>query len=36
MQIPVDLRKTLASSILVTGGTTMLPGFIPRLHVVLV
>lgn len=32
LQVPVDLRKTLASSILVTGGTAMLPGFIPRLH----
>ena len=30
--MPVDLRKTLASSILVTGGTAMLPGFIPRLY----
>ena len=28
----MDLRKTLAASILVTGGTAMLPGFIPRLH----
>jgi actin-related protein 10 len=28
----VDLRRTLASSILVIGGTLMLPGFIPRLH----
>ena len=28
----MDLRKTLASSILVVGGTAMLPGFIPRLH----
>jgi actin-related protein 10 len=28
----VDLRRTLASSILVVGGTLMLPGFIPRLH----
>ena len=36
MQIPVDLRKTLASSILITGGTAMLPGFIPRLHAELV
>lgn len=35
-QIPVDLRKTLASSILVTGGTAMLPGFIPRLHTELI
>ncbi|KAF8896113.1 actin-domain-containing protein [Infundibulicybe gibba] len=32
LKVPVDLRKTLASSILVTGGTVMLPGFIPRLH----
>jgi len=32
LKIPVDLRKTLASSILVVGGTLMLPGFIPRLH----
>ncbi|KAF8272289.1 actin-domain-containing protein [Lactarius quietus] len=36
LKIPVDLRKTLASSILVTGGTAMLPGFIPRLHVELI
>jgi actin-related protein 10 len=28
----MDLRKTLASSILVVGGTLMLPGFISRLH----
>ncbi|KIJ14470.1 hypothetical protein PAXINDRAFT_135114 [Paxillus involutus ATCC 200175] len=32
LKVPVDLRKTLVSSILVTGGTAMLPGFIPRLH----
>ncbi|KAF9042016.1 actin-like ATPase domain-containing protein [Hymenopellis radicata] len=32
LKIPVDLRKTMASSILVVGGTAMLPGFIPRLH----
>ncbi|KAF5372771.1 hypothetical protein D9615_010125 [Tricholomella constricta] len=32
LKVPVDLRKTLASSILVSGGTAMLPGFIPRLH----
>jgi actin-related protein 10 len=31
-KVPTDLRKTLASSILVTGGTAMLPGFIPRLY----
>ncbi|KAF9466640.1 actin-domain-containing protein [Collybia nuda] len=32
LKVPVDLRKTLASSILVVGGTAMQPGFIPRLH----
>ncbi|KAG6916054.1 hypothetical protein DXG01_008627 [Tephrocybe rancida] len=32
LKVPVDLRKTLASSILLSGGTSMLPGFIPRLH----
>jgi actin-related protein 10 len=32
MQVPVDLRKTMASAILVVGGTPMMPGFIPRLH----
>ncbi|KAH9945081.1 actin-domain-containing protein [Epithele typhae] len=32
LKAPVDLRKTLASSILVIGGTPMLPGFIPRLQ----
>ncbi|KII85085.1 hypothetical protein PLICRDRAFT_116486 [Plicaturopsis crispa FD-325 SS-3] len=32
LKVPVDLRKILASSILVVGGTSMLPGFIPRLH----
>ncbi|KDR78976.1 hypothetical protein GALMADRAFT_63892 [Galerina marginata CBS 339.88] len=32
LKVPCDLRKTLASSILVTGGTAMLPGFIPRLQ----
>ncbi|TFK63128.1 fungal-specific actin related protein [Pluteus cervinus] len=32
LKVPMDLRKTLASSILVIGGTAMLPGFIPRLH----
>ncbi|TFK40187.1 fungal-specific actin related protein [Crucibulum laeve] len=32
LKVPVDLRKTLASSILVSGGSAMLPGFIPRLH----
>ncbi|KIO34497.1 hypothetical protein M407DRAFT_209681 [Tulasnella calospora MUT 4182] len=32
LKVPVDLRKTLASSILVVGGTAMLPGFIQRLH----
>ncbi|KAI6122255.1 actin-domain-containing protein [Pisolithus croceorrhizus] len=33
LKVPIDLRTTMASSILVTGGTAMLPGFIPRLHV---
>ena len=28
----MDLRRILASSILIVGGTAMLPGFIPRLH----
>ncbi|KAJ7592903.1 actin-domain-containing protein [Mycena floridula] len=32
LKVPVDLRKTMAASILVTGGTAMLPGFISRLH----
>ncbi|EAU85680.2 hypothetical protein CC1G_10952 [Coprinopsis cinerea okayama7 len=32
LKVPVDLRKTMAASILVTGGTAMVPGFIPRLH----
>ncbi|OAX37482.1 actin-like ATPase domain-containing protein [Rhizopogon vinicolor AM-OR11-026] len=32
LKVPLDLRKILASSILITGGTAMLPGFIPRLH----
>ncbi|TBU45685.1 actin-domain-containing protein [Dichomitus squalens] len=32
LKVPVDLRKTLASTILVVGGTPMLPGFIPRLQ----
>ncbi|KAI9000451.1 actin-domain-containing protein [Trametes punicea] len=36
LKVPVDLRKTLASSILVVGGTPMLPGFIPRLQAELV
>ncbi|EKM58531.1 uncharacterized protein PHACADRAFT_117568 [Phanerochaete carnosa HHB-10118-sp] len=32
LKVPVDLRKSLASAILVAGGTPMLPGFIPRLQ----
>ncbi|EJD06873.1 actin-like ATPase domain-containing protein [Fomitiporia mediterranea MF3/22] len=32
LRVPVDLRRTLAGSILVVGGTAMLPGFIPRLQ----
>jgi actin-related protein 10 len=31
-QVPLDLRKTLISSILIVGGTAMLPGLIPRLR----
>ncbi|EIW83785.1 actin-like ATPase domain-containing protein [Coniophora puteana RWD-64-598 SS2] len=36
LKAPVDLRRTLASSILVVGGTPMLSGFIPRLQAELV
>ncbi|KAI0775099.1 actin-domain-containing protein [Trametes elegans] len=36
LKAPVDLRRTLASTILVVGGTPMLPGFIPRLQAELV
>ncbi|KAG9039960.1 hypothetical protein FRB95_004432 [Tulasnella sp. JGI-2019a] len=36
LKVPVDLRRTLASTILVVGGTAMLPGFIPRLQAELV
>ncbi|PFH53156.1 hypothetical protein AMATHDRAFT_138123 [Amanita thiersii Skay4041] len=36
LRIPVDLRKTMASSILVIGGTAMLPGFILRLQAELI
>ncbi|KAF9524875.1 actin-like ATPase domain-containing protein [Crepidotus variabilis] len=32
LKVPRDLRKTMASSLLLTGGTAMLPGFIPRLQ----
>ncbi|KAF9647030.1 actin-like ATPase domain-containing protein, partial [Thelephora ganbajun] len=32
LKVPVDLRKTMVSTILVVGGTPMIPGFIPRLH----
>ncbi|KAF8688862.1 actin, partial [Rhizoctonia solani] len=31
-KVPVDLRKELISSLLVVGGTSMLPGFVSRLH----
>ena len=31
-KVPVDLRKALCSSILITGGSAMLPGFLPRLQ----
>ncbi|CDZ98092.1 Actin and related proteins [Phaffia rhodozyma] len=32
MKLPIDLRIPMASSILLTGGTPMLPNFIPRLR----
>ncbi|KZV94722.1 actin-like ATPase domain-containing protein [Exidia glandulosa HHB12029] len=32
LKTPVDLRKHMATNIVVSGGTAMLPGFIPRLH----
>ncbi|KAH8831626.1 fungal-specific actin related protein [Flagelloscypha sp. PMI_526] len=32
LKVPVDLRRTMAASILVAGGTSMLPGFASRLH----
>ncbi|KAG8826416.1 hypothetical protein FRC19_008983 [Serendipita sp. 401] len=32
LKTPVDLRKSLISSILIVGGTAMMPGFIPRVH----
>ncbi|KAJ9118244.1 hypothetical protein QFC22_004153 [Naganishia vaughanmartiniae] len=31
--LPIDLRKTMISSIVVSGGACMLPGFIPRLRI---
>ncbi|KAL0954360.1 hypothetical protein HGRIS_003353 [Hohenbuehelia grisea] len=36
LKVPVDLRKIMASSILIAGGTAMMPGFISRLHAELV
>lgn len=33
LKVPIDLRKSMISSILVTGGTAMCPGFISRLRV---
>ncbi|GJN93573.1 hypothetical protein Rhopal_006630-T1 [Rhodotorula paludigena] len=30
LKLPIDLRKPMASSVLVIGGTSMLPGFFPR------
>ncbi|KZT39144.1 actin-domain-containing protein [Sistotremastrum suecicum HHB10207 ss-3] len=32
LKVPIDLRSQLASSILIVGGTAMLPGFITRLR----
>ncbi|WVR08245.1 hypothetical protein IAU60_005292 [Kwoniella sp. DSM 27419] len=33
LKLPMDLRQTMISSLLITGGTPSLPGFIPRLKV---
>ncbi|WWD04122.1 hypothetical protein V865_002188 [Kwoniella europaea PYCC6329] len=33
MKLPIDLRKSLISSLLIVGGTASLPGFIPRLRI---
>ncbi|GAA5952269.1 hypothetical protein JCM21900_000471 [Sporobolomyces salmonicolor] len=30
LKLPIDLRKTMAGNVLVTGGTAALPGFFPR------
>ncbi|KAK8849491.1 hypothetical protein IAR55_004825 [Kwoniella newhampshirensis] len=35
LKLPIDLRTSLASSILITGGTASLPGLIPRLRIAL-
>jgi actin-related protein 10 len=32
LKLPIDLRRPLAASIVVSGGTTLLPGFIPRVR----
>ncbi|KAL7415659.1 actin-domain-containing protein [Mrakia frigida] len=32
MKLPIDLRTPLSSTILLTGGTSSLPGFLPRLR----
>ncbi|WWC65654.1 uncharacterized protein I303_108275 [Kwoniella dejecticola CBS 10117] len=33
LKLPIDLRPTLISSMLIVGGTASLPGFIPRLRI---
>ncbi|KAK4685993.1 actin-related protein 10, partial [Tremellales sp. Uapishka_1] len=33
LKLPIDLRPIMASTLLVTGGTPSLPGFIPRLRI---
>ncbi|BGP26873.1 hypothetical protein JCM10295v2_005835 [Rhodotorula toruloides] len=35
LKLPLDIRKPMASSILLTGGTAMLPGFFPRFEAAL-
>ncbi|GAA6061795.1 hypothetical protein JCM10212_004851 [Sporobolomyces blumeae] len=36
LDLPIDLRRTMAQSVLVVGGTAGMPGFIPRLKSALV
>lgn len=33
LQLPIDLRPSILSSILITGGSASLPGFIPRFRI---
>lgn len=32
LQVPMDMRRVMASSIVVSGGACMMPGFVPRLR----